>query len=862
MPISFKKPIELNPITFNVIFVRAGISCANMRAHMKMDYNGYIDPELTQKGIDNSEILKQTLTNKLIKFGNYDIYSSPLIRAWETAHYMTDTPIDIIPCVSEVNNLKYNVPLPYSDQLKIVNNIDPGISKRIQSDYRTPVPPVPVKYENSIVGLKKYLYDTFKEPPSIGTVSPKTHNIVIFTHSGYIKKAIDESGIKGGLKELLSDNSDDGQLRNNDAISVSWTIKDKSDYNKKLEKLTHLDIYSGTYDKYELFSCENKNDGCRTLPGFGKGSPCDKLKLNDTTLRSVIFGKYENVEKYEQSVENRQKFMKYEHALYICAQLSRIVYCDTGIIWNVMKDFGKNNDSVNKKITHYDKIYEKQRQTLVGKKDAKTGDPCDETIPLLMALGRNKETSNEEIKESAKKIATAREKNGEIIVQDDYLYESFELKKSDGSDPYGAYISTPTDCTVLIVKARGEILAPNSQFQSTDIFITFKGSSRKKDVELSIRSALTYDNLKNTIKNKLGINIKDVGNVRLSFIKPVISIINYIIRTVSEFATANCRLFVTGHGLGGGCAYIFGLIIGELRNAMKLNSTGPYATLIKPLLDIVQTVHIITFGAPPVFTNASRNAFNEHLKSRFMTLDRLYNSRDSISTSISSQFEHPGFNISRTTLLQKKSRQLIDSRPYTMKDIRNYYGFKSDTDGRSCDAWPFTDAICVTNPSIMLSKEDKNEFKELLELAEAEEVKKIQEEERQAAAGTAAGTAGTAGTAVLGGFILTQDAKRARNEKNKYASDVLLYMPNVIRYQCNKYVLFAPHSEYLGMTYFTAFRGSKIKNPATKYIAYFRLNKDGVNIQYLPNKMSGGSNTKKRKPKKNKTKKRNAYKSY
>ena len=67
------------------------------------------------------------------------------------------------------------------------------------------------------------------------------------------------------------------------------------------------------------------------------------------------------------------------------------------------------------------------------------------------------------------------------------------------------------------------------------------------------------------------------------------------------------------------------------------------------------------------------------------------------------------------------------------------------------------------------------------------------------------------------------------------------------------------------MTYFIAFRNSKLKNPATKYIAYFRLNKDGVNINYLPNKMNGGSNgsnTKKRKPKKNKTKKRTSYKAY
>lgn len=563
----------------------------------------------------------------------------------------------------------------------------------------------------------------------------------------------------------------------------------------------------------------------------------------DTTLRSVIF----DVGKYYKTAENKKKFTKYEHALYICAQLSRIVYCDTGIIWNVMKDFGSSNDEVNKKITHYDKIYEKQRFKLVGKKDAKTEEPCDETIPLLMALGRNKETSNEEIKESAKKIGIARAKNGEIITQDDYLYESFELKKSDGSNPYGVYISTPSDCTVLIVKAQPK-QTTNSQFKENDIFIAFKGSSKKKDVAISIRSVFTYDNLKNIIKNKLGINIKDVGNVRLSFIKPVISIINYIIKTVSEFATRNCRLFVTGHGLGGGCASIFGLIIGELKNAMKLNSTSPYATLIKPLLDKVQTVHIITFGAPPVFTNSSRNAFNDHLKSKFMTLDRLYNSRDSISTSISSQFEHPGFNIARTDIFSKL---------YTMKDIRNYYGVESDTDGRSCDTWPFTDAMCVINPPITLSNEDKSEFTRLSELAEAEEVKKIQEEKQASQASQA-----TAQATVIGGVILTQDAKRARNEKKKYAAELSLYMPNVIRYQCNKYVLFAPHSEYLGMTYFSAFRNSKLKNPATKYIAYFRLNKDGVNINYLSNKMSGGSNTKTKKRKaKNKTKKRTSYKS-
>ena len=70
------------------------------------------------------------------------------------------------------------------------------------------------------------------------------------------------------------------------------------------------------------------------MPIFGTTTIPPRI---DSTLRPICFGIDKNVSKESASAVGPEKFKKYEHALYMGAQLSRLVYCDTGIMWNVIE---------------------------------------------------------------------------------------------------------------------------------------------------------------------------------------------------------------------------------------------------------------------------------------------------------------------------------------------------------------------------------------------------------------------------------------------------------------------------------------------------------------------------------------------
>ena len=70
-------------------------------------------------------------------------------------------------------------------------------------------------------------------------------------------------------------------------------------------------------------------------------------------------------------------------------------------------------------------------------------------------------------------------------------------------------------------------------------------------------------------------------------------------------------IFVTGQSLGGAYSHLMGLGLAQEKKLGKINSTI--------------NIHIISFGAPRVFTYYSRNVFNKLLLEGYMTLDRVTN---------------------------------------------------------------------------------------------------------------------------------------------------------------------------------------------------------------------------------------------
>lgn len=495
----------------------------------------------------------------------------------------------------------------------------------------------------------------------------------------------------------------------------------------------------------------------------------------DTTLRPVCFGLPKEVSADVAKNVGPDAFKKYEHALYVCAQLSRIVYCDSGILWHVIKDsFGLNNDVVNNTISKYDSEFLNTRRTPVTSQEGEPG-----------STGRPA--------------------------------ESYSLVPSDGVNPYGVYISSPSDCTALVVKA--SMLKPNqnSTFLPTDVFVSFKGSSTMKNFKHDLLSQFSAGELRSVVGS---IMTKDVGNVPLAFVKPIMKVWSALMKALDTFTTEGCRLVLTGHSLGGAFATLFGFILAEARLANTL-----------PVLQKVKSIHIVSFGSPTIVSDQARNEFNKHLDSGLITLDRVVSQAvaarsaatqtlvggilgpNDVIPTIPVGFAHPGFRP-----LATEFRPEAGGRPYQMMNIRSYYGAASKTNGREPATWPFPQ---LTQPS-----EQKVDVSELADVS-------IQQE--------------GGGLAEFGKF------------KAEYATQTKTHLPNFVSVLGNKYASGFAHAEYLGMFFLGGFRLPGMKNPASTHLAYFLLNNAGVKITYLPTQdrmeQEGGKSRRRNRRKNRKTRK-------
>jgi len=508
--------------------------------------------------------------------------------------------------------------------------------------------------------------------------------------------------------------------------------------------------------------------------------------MTDTTLRPICFGPGE---------VGPEKFKRYEHALYIAAQLSRIVYCDTGIAWHVMKHLGRSNDIVNKLITAYDSKFLRERRQPITSQVGEEGRPA----------------------------------------------ESYSLVVSNGGQKYGTYISTPDDLTVLFINGSKIAANPNSIFLPTDVFISFKGSSTLANLKHDLLSQFTPSDLAAMIA-PIGIQAEPGNMVTGAFVKPILAAWSALMKALAEHSQAT-RLFITGHSLGGAYASIFAFILCLGRD------------IIPGLQN--KSIHVITFGAPTILGDKARNTFNALLDAGVITFDRVVNQKiaarsaatqvvvggivgpNDVIPNIPAGFSHPGFR-PLATEFQPESK----GRPYSIENVRKFYGVPSKTRYREPTTWPFPDNINLgdransgTLAEIVKSLTGITPPVEGAESAgdlSALETLNASPIEKQ-------------GQKQKGGFL------GIGSEKAKYDAATLTHIPNFLSIQGSAYAYGFAHGEYLGMFFLGGFRMAGMKNPSKSSIAYFSLNDDGVLIKYLSATNRGGRRTLRKKKRKSRS---------
>lgn len=491
----------------------------------------------------------------------------------------------------------------------------------------------------------------------------------------------------------------------------------------------------------------------------------------DSTLRPTCFGLPLRVSKAAALTLGPEKFKRYEHILYLGAQLSRLVYCDTGIMWNVIeKSLGMSNDIVNKVITAYDKEFVGKRRTPSTAAGAEGGRPM-ESYSLVVA--------------------------------------------KPGDTKYATYVSSPEDMTCLFLNASKIRANPNSILTDNDVFISFKGSSTMDNFKHDLMSQISASDLGGLVKST-GVVVQGERNlVTGAFVKPLVKAWSALMAALSEHVkNGGTRLFLCGHSLGGAYCSLFAFILAE----GKVSGTIP-------IMNKVKSIHILSYGAPCILSDTARNTFNRHLESGLMTIDRVVSQKvaarsaatqllvggiagpNDVIPTIPAGFSHPGHRPLATNIMPEAG-----GRPYSMENIRKFYGVQSKTRYRDSATWPFSENLALG---------DWKNSKELDAIVKG--LTGVTPPANEDPAKVVASDDGNP-KPLDGGF---------GKQKGIYSAATKNHIPDFVSVAGSNWAFGFAHAEYLGMFFAGGFRLPGMKNPGYgSRIAYFGLANSGVTLSY------------------------------
>jgi hypothetical protein len=334
------------------------------------------------------------------------------------------------------------------------------------------------------------------------------------------------------------------------------------------------------------------------------------------------------------------------------------------------------------------------------------------------------------------------------------------------------------------------------------------------------------------------------------FVENMIPVMNDVCKAVENMTSDGSidKIIITGHSLGGANAALAALVLAAFKkHGIKC--------LQKP------AIHCITFGAPKLFTDFSRNVFNSLLDGGVLTLDRIANRAKNIAIAalsvgtainivptIPGWFVHPGYMILKTEI----KTQSRTGRSKNITDIRQMFGgiepgsglFFTDFNGlptykEFLDCFTRLEAMddATYKSNIMnlplgtlyfgLKGKSYNEIKDTVtyilgrappDTSQTEEVDAAKKGENEVPlppadlSGEEAGSAGASPQSggLLPGGPLTEEYKKNTVERG----------PNHVVYNCQKNLtIWSCHMAYLGVSYHGGFKNiSHSKTPIEDFV--------------------------------------------